>query len=48
MCLFIKTLAADFEQMQPSAAGLVSLSQYFDGTRDSREAAAPIKFGQMF
>ncbi len=48
MCLLIKTLAVDFEQLQPSVAGLVLLSQYFDGTRDRRAAAAPIKFRQMF
>ncbi len=35
----------DFEQLQhlTSAAGLVLLSRYFDGTGDRKAAAAPIK-----
>ncbi len=46
----IKTLAADFEQLQrlASAAGLVLLLRYFDGTCDCKAAAAQIKVGQMF
>ncbi len=42
--------AADFEQLQrlASAAGLVLLLRYFDGTCDCKAAAAQIKVGQMF
>ncbi len=49
-CVVIKALAADFEQLQrlTSAAGLVLLLRYFDGTCDRKAAAVPIKVGQMF
>ncbi len=49
-CVVIKAFAADFEQLQrlTSAAGLVLLSRYFDGTCDRKAAAAPINVGQMF
>ncbi len=49
-CVVIEALATNFGQLQhlTSAAGLVLLSQYFDGTCDCKAAAAPIKVGQIF
>ncbi len=49
MCIVIKAFTFGFEQLQclNLAAGLVLLSQYFDGTCDCKAAAAPIKVGQI-
>ncbi len=51
VCIYIYIYIYDlnFEQLQhlTSTAGLVFLSQYFDGTCDCKVAAVPIIVGQM-